>query len=148
MRPSRPPEGGSAALWWGAAGLAAGGVVVTGALSALTAGGAPPLCLAGACEAVFEGPYARFLGVPLGLWGLATFAAVAAVALGGARAAGRRAALLPVLVGLVAFGAGFSAYLTWLQVAVLRAVCAWCAASALLWAALAAGGGLLVAARP
>ncbi len=57
-------------------------------------------------------------------------------------------ALLPVLVGLVTFGAAFSAYLTWLQVGVVRAVCAWCAASALLWFALAACGGLLAAATP
>ncbi|MDR7480913.1 MAG: vitamin K epoxide reductase family protein [Armatimonadota bacterium] len=135
-------------MWWGAAGLAAGGVVVTGVLTALAARGAPPVCLVGACEVVSSGPYARFLGLPLGVWGLAAFAVVTAVALLGARGARRRAVLLPVLVGLVAFGAGFSAYLTWLQVVVLRAVCAWCAASALVWAALAATGGLLAASRP
>ncbi|MDR7554687.1 MAG: vitamin K epoxide reductase family protein [Armatimonadota bacterium] len=151
IRPRAPlPAAGTVTtrLWWGAAALAGAGVLVAGILVMLAVRGTTPLCLTGACDAVARGPYARFLGAPLVLWGLVAFGVTAGTAIAGAQSPRRRGDLLPVLVGLVAFGAAFSAYLTWLQVGVLRAVCAWCAASALLWFALAACGSLLAAATP
>jgi uncharacterized membrane protein len=78
------------------------------------------------------------LGLPVAGWGLLLYSGVWTVALTGALRQGYRATLLPALFGLVVFGTAFSAYLVWLQVGVLQAVCAWCAASAALWVALLA----------
>lgn len=91
------------------------------------------MCLAGACAEVAASPYARFLGVPIAAWGLVLYLAVATVAASGLRA-GASARRLPLaLWGLGVFGVTFSAYLAWVQIAVLRAVCSWCVASDVLW---------------
>jgi uncharacterized membrane protein len=117
--------------------LAAAGVLISGYLWLSAVRGYAPICLAGACERVATSPYARILGLPIAGWGLALYVIVCAIALAGAVRQRSRAAWLPALFSLVVFGAAFSAYLVWLQVGVLHAVCAWCAISALLWGALA-----------
>ncbi len=103
---------------------------------ASAASGAPPVCIGNGCAQVAASPFARLLGVPTAAWGLALFVVVGITAVTGARRPQSRPALAGVLFGLAAFGAVFSAYLLWLQVAVLRAVCIWCAASDVLWALL------------
>jgi uncharacterized membrane protein len=91
------------------------------------------VCLAGACAEVAASPYARFLGVPTAAWGSVLYMVVAAVAAGGLRGGASDRRLPLALWGLGVFGATFSAYLLWVQVAVLRAVCSWCVASDVLW---------------
>ena len=49
--------------------------------------------------------------------------------------AGELGRLLPVFLTLV--GVGFSAYLTYVELAVIHAICQWCVASAVVMAALA-----------
>ncbi|MDR7484048.1 MAG: vitamin K epoxide reductase family protein [Armatimonadota bacterium] len=122
-------------------GLAAAGAGISGYLTVAALQGTPPVCLAGACEEVAASPYARFLGLPIAAWGLGLYVVVAAVAAAGARAP---AGVPAVLLGLVAFGTTFSLYLLWVQIAVLRAICAWCVASEVLWVALAAVAVLLL----
>ncbi|MCL6554494.1 MAG: vitamin K epoxide reductase family protein [Firmicutes bacterium] len=126
------------------------GAGLSGYLTATTLAGAAPVCLAGDCATVAASPYARFLGVPTALWGLAAYLAVGGVA--AAVAWGRTVpAWLPLLaLGLAVFGVIFSLYLLWVQLAVLRAVCSWCAASDALWAILLvlAGIGTLADSSP
>jgi len=117
---------------------------VSGYLLLSAVRGYAPICLAGACERVATSPYARMLGLPVAGWGLALYLIVCAVALAGAVRQQARAALLPALFSLVVFGAAFSAYLVWLQVGVLHAVCAWCATSAVLWVALLISAAVLL----
>jgi len=135
-KPRSSASGTGARVWWTASGLATAGLLVSGYLLLAALRGYSPICLTGACERVATSPYARMLGLPVAGWGLLLYLAVWAVALMGALRQGYRAALLPALFALVVFGAAFSAYLIWLQVGVLHAVCAWCAASAALWVAL------------
>ena len=118
-----------------AAVAAVGMAISTHLLIGLTRNSAP-LCLVGACEEVAASSFARFLGVPNSALGLLMYTAVALVSVVASWNAPARQWASPALLGLAVFGAAFSAYLTWLQVAVLQAVCAWCAASATLWVVL------------
>jgi uncharacterized membrane protein len=121
--------------------VASAGAAISGYLTVTALSGAPPVCLAGDCAAVAASPYARFLGVPTATWGLALYVAVGALgaAMAWARSPAPAFSWLPITaLGLTAFGVTFSLYLLWIQVAVLHAVCSWCAASDVLWIVLLA----------
>ena len=135
-RPGAAHAGRGARAWWTAAGLAAAGTGISAYLTVSAARGVPPVCVGSACAEVAASPFARLLGVPTAAWGLALYLVAGITAVAGARRPESRSTLATVLFGLAAFGAVFSAYLLWLQVAVLRAVCVWCAASDVLWALL------------
>lgn len=119
-------------LWLVVAAVAVAGIAVSGYLLVSSALNIAPVCLAGPCAEVATSSYARFLGVPNAALGLALYAGVAAIAAAAASRPSVTSWAAPVLFGLAVFGVTFSAYLTWLQVAVLQAVCAWCALSAAL----------------
>lgn len=92
------------------------------------------LCGAGgSCGVVQASRWSSFLGVPVAGWGTGWYAAVFALAVVGVQSRFREAAwtgrgLLLLGIG----GALFSAYLTWIELFVLRAICRWCVASAVL----------------
>ncbi len=85
----------------------------------------------GGCESVQTSPYAVILGVPVALYGVLGYLVLLAVSLVGVqpRWADRREPTL-VLVGLSGAGVAFTAYLTYLEAAVIHAWCRWCLASA------------------
>ena len=87
----------------------------------------------GGCSVVQTSAYAVFLGVPVAYYGVAGFVAMLAVSLVGVqpRWAERREPTIVLLV-LSAVGVLFSAYLTYLEAAVIHAWCRWCVVSALL----------------
>jgi uncharacterized membrane protein len=130
---ARAAARGAAWIWLAAAIVAAAGAGISGYLSLTALRGTPPLCLAGDCAAVAASPYARFLGVPTATWGFGAYLLVGALA--AVAAWGRRVPVwLPLgVLALASFGVTFSLYLLWVQIAVLRAVCSWCAASDVLW---------------
>lgn len=116
--------------------LAALGAAVAGYLTYVHYAGLSPLCLAGSggCERVQTSDYAQLLGVPVALLGLVTYALIGLASfLGGS--AGRLAAAL-----LAVGAAAFSAYLTYLELFVIDAICQWCVASAVIATLLAAAG--------
>jgi uncharacterized membrane protein len=88
-----------------------------------------PFCVGGggACERVQSSRYAELLGVPVAVIGLAGYAAVL-----GSLALDRAVTALLALVG-----AGFSAYLTYIELAIIHAICQWCVASAAVMTAIA-----------
>jgi uncharacterized membrane protein len=94
--------------------------------------GLEPVCVGGgACERVQSSPYAELAGVPVAVIGLGGYAAIlTSLALPGP--AGRQ-----VTAFLALAGAGFSAYLTYLEVGVIDAICQWCVASAIVMSAVA-----------
>jgi uncharacterized membrane protein len=99
--------------------------------------GIQPLCLAsGGCEKVQSSHWSRLAGIPVATIGLLGYAAILALLFvpGEAGLAGT------ALVALVGFG--FSAYLTYVELFRIHAVCQWCVASAVLMTVLA---GLTVA---
>jgi uncharacterized membrane protein len=88
-------------------------------------------CTIGSCETVNTSKWSRFLGLPVAAWGLLFYLDVFAVALVGTM---RRFEFEPaisfVLVGEAAFGVLFSAWLTYLELGVIHAICIWCVTSA------------------
>ena len=112
-------------------GLALAGLGVAGYLTIVHYTGAEPICGASdGCHTVQQSRYAELGGIPVALLGLGGYLAIlAALAVPGDR--GR---LLRVL--LTAIGFGFSAYLTYLELFVIDAICLWCVASAVIMAGL------------
>jgi len=78
------------------------------------------------CATVAHSRYSHLLGVNVAVIGIGGYAALLAAAV----LAGER----PRLAGfaLAAVGLGFSAYLTYLELFVIDAICQWCVASAVL----------------
>ena len=116
-----------------AAGLALLGAAIAGYLTWIHYAELEPFCVGGgaACERVQSSEYADLAGVPVAVLGLAGYVAILGLlALPGAAA--RSATALVALVG-----AGCSAYLTYVEVAVIDAICQWCVASAVVMSMLA-----------
>jgi uncharacterized membrane protein len=114
--------------------LALAGVAVAAYLTWVHYAGLEPLCLGGGggCERVQSSAYAQLAGVPVALLGLAGYVAIAATLVLPDQAGRSAAAFLSIA------GAAFSAYLTYLELVEIDAVCQWCVVSAVLMTALAA----------
>lgn len=100
--------------------------------------GVPAACgVGGGCQTVNRSGYADIQGAPVALLGALLYGAILATGIW--RLAGwRRGEWMGLAaLGLTLFGAAYSAYLTYVEVAVLRAVCNWCLASASAMAGLA-----------
>ena len=95
------------------------------------AGGTPVCAIAHGCSVVQDSDYAAVAGVPVALLGIGGYVAMLA-ALARDGEAGRTAAAFLSLAGL-----GFSAWLTWVEIGVLDAICIWCVGSAVCMAVLA-----------
>lgn len=110
--------------------LATAGILIALYLTVVKLSGGTPLCsvLAG-CDTVNNSPYAAFMGIPVALFGLAGSVVTLAGALAWWRSGSRRALLVAYLVGLASLPV--LAYLTYLELFVIRAICIWCVAYAL-----------------
>ena len=94
-------------------------------------------CSVGSCETVNSSKWAKFLGLPVAAWGVAWYVAMFALAIVStgekyAESAGVSAALL-LMAGS---GFLFSAYLTYLELFVIHAICQWCVISAIIVTAI------------
>lgn len=101
------------------------GAAIAGYLTWVHYAGLRPLCVAShGCEIVQRSKYAKLGGVPVAAIGLAGYLAIlASLAL---RTPGGR-----MVTAFLAFlGAAFSAYLTYLELFTIDAICQWCVASA------------------
>jgi uncharacterized membrane protein len=90
-------------------------------------------CAVGSCETVNTSRWASFLGLPVAAWGVGFYLATLAVALAGTqeRLADARGVSL-ALVAMSGIGVLFSAYLTYLELFVIDAICMWCVVSAVI----------------
>jgi uncharacterized membrane protein len=94
-------------------------------------------CTIGSCETVNTSKWARFLGLPVAAWGLLFYIDVFAIALIGTQPRFEdERAISVVLVAEAAVGVLFSAWLTYLELAVIHAICIWCVTSAIIVAAI------------
>jgi uncharacterized membrane protein len=102
------------------------GLLISAYLSWVHYAGVVPVCVGGSggCETVQASSYATILGVPVAELGLVGYSGLLLSAL----LRGEACAYLGLLVALV--GTLFSAYLTYLEVFVIQAICEWCVASA------------------
>ncbi len=90
-------------------------------------------CKIGSCEKVNTSPWAVLFGVPVAFWGVLYYIALfssACLCTLERFAADRRAALL--LVVTTGWGVLFSGWLTYLELAIIHAVCMYCVISAIL----------------
>jgi uncharacterized membrane protein len=106
--------------------LAAVGLLISAYLTWVHYAGVTPVCISGSggCETVQSSSYAAILGVPVAVLGLVGYAGL----LFSAALRGEISVYLGFLISLV--GTIFSAYLTYLEVFVIHALCQWCLASA------------------
>ncbi|MBA2524014.1 MAG: vitamin K epoxide reductase family protein [Solirubrobacterales bacterium] len=109
------------------------GVGVAGYLTYVHYAGIDPVCAGagGGCHTVQASEYADLAGVPVALIGLIGYLALAAALLMPGEA-GRATTM-----GLALAGAGFSLYLSYVELFVIDAICQWCVASAVLMVLLA-----------
>lgn len=114
------------------------GLGVAGYLSFVETSGAQAVCgPVGDCNTVQQSPYARLLGIPVGLLGMACYAALlAAWAIWRTAAEPWAARAAIAFLGMAFLGTAFSAYLTFLEPFVIGATCAWCLTSAIIMTAL------------
>ena len=105
--------------------LAVAAVGITAYLSAVKlTGGAPACAVVSGCETVNDSEYSTFLGIPVAVFGLAASVAILAGATAWWRSAERRGLYLAYGVGLASLP--ILAWLTYLELAVIHAVCIWC----------------------
>ncbi len=90
-------------------------------------------CSIGSCETVNTSKWATFLGAPVAAWGVVFYCFLFVVAI--ASTTERYADSLSMAAGLLAIstsGLIFSAYLTYLELFQIHAICQWCVISAIL----------------
>jgi uncharacterized membrane protein len=91
-------------------------------------------CSIGSCETVNTSKWSMLFGIPIAAWGLAAYVALLVLAMAGSSES--REASVPIarmLVALAGWSVLFSAWLTYLELFVIHAICIWCVTSALLW---------------
>jgi len=88
-------------------------------------------CSIGSCETVNLSRWSIFLGLPVAAWGLLFYLDVFVIAvLGTTMRFENEPVISIVLVAQAAIGVLFSAWLTYLELAVIHAICIWCVTSA------------------
>jgi uncharacterized membrane protein len=123
-------------------GLAVLGGAIAAYLTVAHLAHAPVACVSGGCETVQHSAYSELFGIPVAAIGLAGYVLIGASSRPRtdlARAAGAAAAL----AGLV-----FAAYLVYVQVSIIGAVCQWCIASDVVLALLVVATFLRLRADP
>jgi len=126
-------------LLWASAGLSGLGIFISGYLVTKRFTGGSLSCTRWAqCDVVNNSVYSQFYGVPVSVLGLAGYLLLLALGLAALWTTGcaqRRILLLSLVLSVG--GVGFSGYLTYLEIYVIEALCAWCIASAIVIALLA-----------
>ena len=90
-------------------------------------------CGTGDCERVQTSRWAIFAGAPVALWGVGFYVAMFGTAFAGSFGKLEESRLVSVaLVLMSGWGVLFSAWLTYLEVARINAICRWCVGSAVL----------------
>jgi uncharacterized membrane protein len=98
-------------------------------------------CGDGACERVQLSPYAQVAGIPVAFLGVVGYLAILVVSLAGLQEPFvRRRWPTDAILVLAGTGVAFSAYLTYLEAAVLQAWCRWCIVSAIIIVAILTAG--------
>ena len=90
-------------------------------------------CSIGSCETVNTSKWATFLGLPVAAWGLFFYVDVFIIALVGTMMRFETSTVIPgILLLESSAGVLFSAWLTYLELAVIHAICIWCVTSAVI----------------
>ena len=113
--------------------VALAGLAIAGYLTIIHYAGADPVCaIAHGCATVQKSSYAEFAGLPVALLGLLGYVAI----LGSLVKDNETTRSVTALLAIV--GLAFSAWLTYVEIWELDAICIWCVGSAICMALLAA----------
>ncbi len=94
-------------------------------------------CGTGGCDTVQASPWAHQLGIPVSFYGVAGYAAILAVTIAGLQPSRlERRGPTRVIAALATGGVLFSAWLTYLELFVIHAICRWCVTSAVIMTAI------------
>jgi uncharacterized membrane protein len=105
--------------------FALGGLAIATYLLTMRIVGEPPACgPVRGCDTVAASEYATVLGLPVALFGVVWSVVIVAAAIAWWRRAARPALYVAYGLGLV--GVAAVAYLTYLEIAVIDAICLWC----------------------
>ena len=99
-----------------------------------TGSGGSSFCQAGGCDLVSQGEYAEVRGIPVAGFGLGGYLALLMLSVIAAALGGR--GLVGVIFAISGIGVLVSAFLMYLQVAVIGAICSWCVLSAFTMASI------------
>jgi len=128
--------------WWLTTVLAVAGIAVAGYLTWVHYDTGALVCGLGDCHTVQQSQYASVGPIPIALLGLGMYLVILAASLfAHARPATTSAAAI-LSFAIALGGAIYALYLTWLEVAVIGAICQWCVVSATLTLLLAVLTGL------
>ena len=130
------------ALRLAGAAIAVLGAAITAYLLYVRQTGGTLVCSTGGCETVQSSSYAEVLGLPVAALGLVGFLGLLVTAL----ARGDLARLSHATLALTALA--FSAYLLYIQLAVIDAICQWCLVTDVLTIAIAVLGMLRLRTAP
>ncbi|MDE2179796.1 MAG: vitamin K epoxide reductase family protein [candidate division NC10 bacterium] len=86
-------------------------------------------CLAGGCDVVNQGEYSEINGIPLAAFGVGAYLLLLVLSIMAVTLDSRRT--LGMIVAIAGIGVAVSAWLIYLQVAVIESICVWCVLSAL-----------------
>jgi len=90
------------------------------------------VCGLGDCETVQTSRYAEIAGVPIALLGVFMYAVIALAGIARCWLPAEADRLTFAIFAIALAGAVYAAYLTYLEIAVIDAICQWCVVSALL----------------
>ncbi|RPI07665.1 MAG: vitamin K epoxide reductase family protein [Zetaproteobacteria bacterium] len=129
--PQETPQGLRPLLWTSVI-LSSVGIVISGYLVVKRFTGGNLVCTRWAdCDVVNNSVYSQLFGVPVSAIGLVGYLALLGLAIAALWTHGRaRHQILLLTLFLSLGGVGFSAYLTYLEIYVIEALCSWCVASA------------------
>lgn len=96
-------------------------------------------CSIGSCETVNTSKWSVFLGLPVSAWGLVAYIALLGLAMVGTTEAHEQSVTIAKMIAILAlWSVLFSAWLTYLELFVIHAICIWCVTSAVLWVVILA----------
>lgn len=121
--------------------LAGLGLIDSAYLTFIKLANATAICAdIGDCDTVNNSRYAEIGGIPIALLGFGAYLAILLLLLWEPQAGDKGDFIRLAVFGVALAGTMYSAYLTYLEVAVLRAICPYCVLSALLITAICAIG--------
>ena len=119
-------------LMMAAAVLAGLGILLTAYLTFVHFNSGSLVCGLGDCHTVQASEYATVGPIPVAVLGLGMYVIVCLANLNALAQPTRMTVMVVTAFAVLLAGTLYAVYLTWLEVAVIRAICQWCVASALL----------------
>lgn len=130
---TRSPRSTDLSLYWASVIVAILGALDSIYLLALKLSGEASMCLgSGGCASVNASPYSRIGFIPVSLIGLLGYLAILGIHLLERRSRAFAKNALLLIFGMTLSGVIFSAYLTWVEFAIIGDFCPFCVASAIL----------------